>query len=303
MTAPETSHEATDAPVFVRRRHPSRWVGYIVIAFIVFLVGQSLITNPRFQWPVVFGYFFDSRILAGLGVTIFLTVVSMIVGFVIGIILAAMRVSQSGIFRNASGLYIWFFRGTPVLVQLVFWYNLGYLYPNFTLGIPFMDPWFSTNVNEIITPLTAALLGLSLNEGAYLAEIVRAGILAVPRGQAEAATSLGMTRFQSFRLIVLPQAMRVIVPPTGNETIGMLKTTSLVSVIALADLMYSAQSIYSVTFETIPLLICASLWYLLLTTLLSIGQSYVERYFGRGTTIAVSEKSFTLRLPKLGSTR
>lgn len=303
MTTDVTSPRPTDQPVFVKLRSPGRWVGYIVIAAVVFLVGQSLVTNPRFQWPVVFGYFFDPRIVGGLWITIFLTVISMVIGFIIGIVLAAMRVSRSGIFRNASGFYIWFFRGTPVLVQLVFWYNLGYLYPNFTLGIPFMQPWFSTNVNDIITPLTAALLGLSLNEGAYLAEIVRAGILAVPKGQSEAATSIGMTRFQSFRLIVLPQAMRVIVPPTGNETIGMLKTTSLVSVIALADLMYSAQAIYSVTFETIPLLICASLWYLLLTSVLSIGQSFIERHFGRGTALTVSEKSFTFKLPKFGATR
>jgi len=287
-----------DLPI-VPLRHPWRWVGIAVIAVAIVTFAHSLITNQRYEWDVVFGYFLSPVILSGLAMTIMLTIVSMVIGLAIGIVLAAMRVSRSQVFRSTSGAYIWFFRGTPILVQLVFWYNLGYLYPEFQIGLPFSEPWFATNINDIITPLTAALLGLSLNEGAYLAEIVRAGILAVPPGQSEAASSLGMTKFQAFRRIVLPQAMRVIIPPTGNETIGMLKMTSMVSVIALADLMYAAQTIYSRTFETIPLLICVSIWYLILTSLLSIGQGYIERYFGRGEANATaSERNLLPRAPR-----
>lgn len=280
-------------------RHPWRWVGIAVIVILVVQLAHSMVTNERFQWEVVFKYLFSETILSGLVMTIFLTITAMLIGLVLGVVLAAMRVSKSGIFRSVSSAYIWFFRGTPILVQLVFWYNLGYLYPEFTIGLPFAEPIFATNINDIITPLTAALLGLSLNEGAYLAEIVRAGLLSVPAGQSEAAASLGMTRFQAFRKIILPQAMRVIIPPTGNETIGMLKTTSMVSVIALADLMYSAQTIYSRTFETIPLLICASIWYLFLTSLLSLGQGFIERYFGRGEAgnTSLSERNLSLRSP------
>ncbi|MCU1526245.1 MAG: Polar amino acid transport system permease protein [Frondihabitans sp.] len=297
-------------PRFIPRRSPGRIVGVVIVVIIIAAIVYSLVTNQHFGWPIVFRYVFNPSILGGLWLTIALTVIAMVIGLVLGVVLAVMRISRSALLRGASGVYIWFFRGTPVLVQLVFWYNLAYLYPSLHLGIPFLPPFFSVNTNSVITPLTAAILGLSLNEGAYLAEIVRAGIIAVPRGQGEAATSLGMTRLQSFVQIVLPQAMRVIIPPAGNETIGMLKTTSLVSVIALADLMYSAQSIYAVNYETVPLLICVSLWYLLLTSLFSIGQSVIERYYGRGTGVAAQvgglEKAFGLRLParrKTGATR
>ncbi|OJU57148.1 MAG: ABC transporter permease [Microbacterium sp. 70-38] len=256
----------------------------VVVLLAALALAAVVVLNPRFQWNVVFHYLFDPRILSGLWMTIFLTFIAMVVGLVIGVVIAVMRVSASRTLRWSSGFYIWFFRGTPVLVQLVFWYNLGYLFPDISIGIPFADPWFTARTNDLITPLLAAILGLGLNEGAYLAEIIRAGILSVSSGQREAATSIGMTRAQSFRRIVLPQAMRVIIPPTGNETIGMLKSTSLVSVIALSDLMYSAQSIYSRTFEVIPLLLTASVWYLVLTSILSFGQSKIEDHFGRGVT-------------------
>src|ERR671930_121515 len=185
---------------------------------------------------------------------------------------------------GASWLYIWLFRGTPVLVQILLWYNIAALYPRFSIGIPFGPTFAHFTATSIITPFVAGMLGLGLNEGAYMAEIVRAGIISVPEGQTHAAQSLGMTRLQTMRRIVLPQAMRVIVPPTGNETISMLKTTSLVSVIAVSELTYSAQLIYSVNYRTIQLLIVASLWYLIVTTLLTVGQFYIERYFGRGAT-------------------
>ncbi|MGH3049723.1 MAG: amino acid ABC transporter permease, partial [Gaiellaceae bacterium] len=179
---------------------------------------------------------------------------------------------------------IWFFRGTPVLVQLLFWYNIAALYPKISLGIPFGPQFAHVDANSLITPFLAATLGLGLNEAAYMAEIVRAGIISVSEGQTEAALALGMTRLQTMRRIVLPQAMRVIVPPTGNETISMLKTSSLASVIALSELLYSAQLIYSVNYRTIQLLIVASIWYLIVTTVLSFGQYYVERHFGRGAS-------------------
>jgi polar amino acid transport system permease protein len=281
MTSTETQ-AAAPAVEFVSRKHPWRIVGVVIVLMIALAAAVTVVTNERFQWNVVFGYLFDSKILSGLAMTIFLTFVAMVIGLALGVVIAVMRVSASRTLRWSSAFYVWFFRGTPVLVQLVFWYNLGYLFPDFTIGIPFSEPWVSVQTNDLITPLLAAILGLGLNEGAYLAEIIRAGILSVSTGQREAATSIGMTRYQSFVRIILPQAMRVIIPPTGNETIGMLKSTSLVSVIALSDLMYSAQSIYSRTFEVIPLLLTASIWYLLLTSLLSIGQSRIEAYYGRG---------------------
>ncbi|HLX21431.1 MAG TPA: amino acid ABC transporter permease, partial [Gaiellaceae bacterium] len=178
---------------------------------------------------------------------------------------------------------IWFFRGTPVLVQILFWFNLALLFPKIALGIPFGPTFYHHSVNSLITPYNAAILALGLNEAAYMAEIVRAGILSVDEGQSEAAAAVGMTRSQTMRRIVLPQAMRVVVPPTGNETISMLKTSSLVSVIALADLLYSAQIIYARTYQTIQLLLVASIWYLICTTVLSIGQYYVERHYARGS--------------------
>lgn len=266
----------------VRLRRPGRIVGIALVLLVSALILATLITNPRFQWDVVFGYLFNDRIMRGLAMTLMLTVVAMAIGLVLGVLLAVMRVSDSWVLNRSAGFYLWFFRGTPVLVQLVFWYNLGYLFPTLDLGVPFLEPLYSLPTNDVVTPLTAAILGLGLNEAAYLAEIIRAGIISIPQGQHEAATSIGMTRRQAMRRVVLPQAMRVIVPPTGNETIGMLKTTSMVSVIALSDLMYSAQSIYSRTFEVIPLLITVSIWYLALTSVLSYGQSHIERYFGRG---------------------
>jgi polar amino acid transport system permease protein len=205
----------------------------------------------------------------------------MAVGIVLGIVLAVMRLSPNPLISGVSWLYIWFFRGTPVLVQILFWNYISALYPQLELGIPFGPSFIHADANDLISPFTAAILALGLNEGAYMAEIVRAGILSVDEGQTDSAKALGMTRLQTMRRIVLPQAMRVIIPPTGNETIAMLKTSSLVSVIATTELLYSVQLIYAVNYRTIPLLIVASIWYLVVTTLLSIGQYYLERRFGR----------------------
>ena len=265
-------------------RRPGRWLAAAIVLVVAVAIVHSAASDPRFEWRVVGDYLFDKRILAGLRVTIELTVIAMAIGIALGVLLAVMRLSLNPLVSGASWIYIWFFRGTPVLVQLLFWYNIAALYPKIALGIPFGPAFVHPDANKLITPFTAAILGLGLNEGAYMAEIVRAGIISVDEGQSDAAQSLGMTRLQTLRRIVLPQAMRVIIPPTGNETISMLKTTSLVSVIAVGDLLYGAQIIYSVNFKTIPLLIVASIWYLVCTSVLYVGQYYLERYYGRGAS-------------------
>jgi polar amino acid transport system permease protein len=241
-------------------------------------------TNSRFGWSVIGHYFTSRQILDGLVVTLELTVTSMVIGIAFGTILAVMRLSPNPLVAGASWIYIWFFRGTPLLVQILFWFNIAALYPRFAVGIPLGPQLTHVNLTSLITPFIAGMLALGLNEAAYMAEIVRAGIISVDEGQGEAAQALGMTRLLTMRRIVLPQAMRVIIPPTGNETISMLKTSSLVSVIAVAELLYSAQIIYARTYQTIQLLIVVSIWYLIVTSILSVGQSYLERHFGRGSS-------------------
>jgi polar amino acid transport system permease protein len=267
-------------------RHPGRWVATGILLFLTVALADSIATNKRFGWGIVGHWFLSRRILDGVVVTLELTATSMAIGIALGIVLAVMRLSPNPLVSGASWVYIWIFRGTPVLVQILLWYNIAALYPRFSVGFPFGPTFAHFNASSLITPFVAGMLALGLNEGAYMAEIVRAGIISVPEGQTHAAQSLGMTRLLTMRRIVLPQAMRVIVPPTGNETISMLKTTSLVSVIALSppELLYAAQLIYSVNYRTIQLLIVASLWYLIMTTVLTIGQFYLERHFGRGTT-------------------
>jgi polar amino acid transport system permease protein len=267
-------------------RHPGRWIAAAIIIVIAASIIRSIVTAKGFQWSVVGHYLFDSRILHGVLATIWLTFLAMVIGIVLGVVLAIMRQSPNPIVSGASWLYIWFFRGTPLLVQLLFWFNIASLFPVINLGVPFGPAIVHANANTIVTTFAAVLLGLGLNEGAYMAEIVRAGFLSVPHGQTEAAQSLGMSRLQIMRLVVLPQAMRVIVPPTGNETISMLKNTSLASIITYVELTYSAQLIYSVNFKTIPLLIVISIWYLAMTSVLYVGQYFIERRYGRGFTRA-----------------
>ena len=284
-------------------RHPGRWIAAAIVVVIAASIIRAIVTDKGFQWHVVGSYLFDSRILHGVLVTIELTVLSMLIGILLGILLASMRQSPNPLVSGASWLYIWFFRGTPLLVQLLFWYNIGALFPGgISLGVPFGPAIVHGSANSIITTFVAALLGLGLNEGAYMAEIVRAGFLSVPEGQTEAAQSLGMSRLQIMRLVVLPQAMRVIIPPTGNETISMLKNTSLVSAIAYAELLYSAQEIYAANFKTIPLLIVASIWYLAMTSVLYVGQYFIERRYGRGFSRA-QRASMAERWLALGSGR
>ncbi len=276
--AEEVPGRTRDHYTIVKAKHPGRWVSAVVILAVFAVLLQSVFTNPRFGWETVGKYLRDVSIINGIGVTLMLTVVCMAIGIVIGVVLAVMRLSLNPVVRTAAFGYVNFFRGTPVLVQLLFWYNLAALYPLISFGIPGV----ALNANQLITPIFAAILGLGLNQGAYMSEIVRAGILSVDNGQLEAAGALGINRLHTLRRIILPQAMRVIIPPTGNETIGMLKTTALVSVISVPELLYSSQIIYARTFQTVPLLIVASLWYIVVTSVLSVGQYYLERRYAKG---------------------
>ncbi len=262
------------------------WGLTLVIAFYVL---WSVSTNKNFEWHVVYQWFNEKTVLEGLAVTLGLTVVAMIIGVILGLLLAIGRMSSNRLLSGLSSLYIWFFRGTPLLVQLIFWYNLSTLFPRVSLGIPFGPEWISWNTNDLITPLTAAIAGLALNEAAYMAEIIRGGLLSVDNGQVETSQAFGMSRSRALRRIIIPQAMRAIVPPTGNQLISMIKATSLVSVIAMGDLLYSVQAIYNRTFEVIPMLMVAVIWYLFITSLLNVGQSAIERYYSRGERRPASE--------------
>jgi polar amino acid transport system permease protein len=293
VSTSELPEQRTARPEDIRAvpvRRPGRWIAAVVVLLVGASIVRSIVTNTGpnkgFQWVWVGHYLFDSRVLHGVVVTIYLTVLSMAIGILLGVIAAVMRLSPNPIVSGASWLYIWFFRGTPLLVQVLFWYNIAALYPVISLGIPFGPSLIHEQANTLITPLVAGLLALGLNEGAYMSEIVRAGIISVDEGQTQAAQSLGMSRLQTMRLIVLPQAMRVIIPPTGNETISMLKNTSLLSVAAFTELTYSVTQIYNVNFKVIPLLIVASIWYLVMTSVLYVGQYFIERRYGRGFTRA-----------------
>lgn len=277
----EGGRDAQDLPV-VPARHPWRWLALACILVLAAMLAHLLVTSKNIQWNVVGQYLFSAPILTGVLRTIELTAIAMVIGIVLGIVIAVARLSPNPILSKTAAAYSWFFRGTPLLVQLLFWFYMAALLPRISLGVPFGPEFVSASTNALITPFLAAILGLGLNEAGYMSEIVRSGILSVSHGQTEAAYALGMTRMQAMRREVLPQAMRVILPPTGNELIGMLKNTSLVIVIGYAELLTSASLIYARTFQTIPLLIVAALWYLALTAVLSTGQMYVERYYGRG---------------------
>jgi polar amino acid transport system permease protein len=273
--APASARPESIKAVPVRRT--GQWVSAAVVIAVVALLVWSVATNENLQWSVVGDYLFDNTILKGAVTTIELTVLSMVIGVVLGVVLAVMRLSSNPVLTAVSGTYLWLFRGTPVLVQVVIWFNLALIFP--TLGF---GP-LSVETNSVISSFGAALLALALNEAAYMAEIVRGGILSVDRGQTEAAHALGLTGGQTMRRIVLPQAMRVIVPPTGNELVTMLKTTSLVAVIGGTEMFGVAQAIGARDFTTFPMLIVACFWYLVMTSVLSYGQAKLERRFARGT--------------------
>lgn len=270
-------------------RKPVNWPLLAATALVV-AVSAALVavfaTSPNLHWDVVATYLFHPHILKGVVVTLELTVVAIVVAFALGVVLAAMQQSRSLLLRGVSGFYIWFFRALPLLIQLVLWFNLALLFPNLGIGIPGTDRFYGWETNALVTPFVAALLGLALHEAAYMAEVVRGGILAVPEGQTEAALSIGMTPGAALWRIVLPQALRVIVPPVGNQFIMLLKASAMVSVIGGGDLLTASQNIYSLNYEVIALLIVASIWYMAIVTVSSAAQYAIERRLARSTRAA-----------------
>lgn len=286
-----------------RTKHPWQIVGAVIALILAAQVVYLLFTTPNFGWSVVGTYLFEKSIMRGLGMTLLLTVIAMTIGIVLGVILALCRMSDNPVLKPLAAFYIWFFRGTPTLIQLIFFYNLSALFPVLAVGVPFGGPVFAeAPTNRIVTAFLAAILCLGLNEAALMAEIIRGGLLSVKKGQREAAAAIGMPPLRSFTRIVLPQAMRFIIPPTGNQVISMVKSTALVSVIALADLLYSAQAIYNRNFETIPLLIVACIWYLVVTSVLNVGQHFIERHYGK-SDLPIGSTSWGGRLGRVFSRR
>ncbi|TDB93596.1 amino acid ABC transporter permease [Actinomadura sp. 7K534] len=263
-------------------RHPGRWVAAAVVVVLVAMFINFLLTSDALEWPEQRKYITSDAVLRGVRNTILLTIAAMIGGMVLGTVLALMRLSANPLLSGAAWFYLWFFRGTPLYTQLLIWGAIGSLFPTVGIGIPFGPEFQTWQTQALVTPMLAAGLGLILNEAAYMAEIVRAGILSVDEGQQEAASALGMSRMQTMRRIVLPQAMRVIVPPTGNEVLSMMKNTSLVAAVPFSELTFTAQTIYASTYKIIPMLVMACLWYLLLSSVLMIAQYYIERHFSRG---------------------
>lgn len=265
-------------------RHPWRWVFIALLGLLAAMLISNIVKNPNYDWDLVAKYLYDKRVVEGIRYTLILSVGAMLIALIVGVSVAVMRMSDNPVVSGVAWFYLWVFRGTPVYTQLIFWGLLGVLIPKIGLGIPFGPTWVEWSTPEIVTPFVAALFGLALNEAAYMAEIVRAGLLSVDGGQNEAAAALGMSRGKTMSRIVLPQAMRVIVPPTGNEFISMLKTTSLVSAVPFTlELQAQTKNIAVPIFKPIPLLIVAAFWYLVITSILMIGQFYLERYFGRGS--------------------
>jgi polar amino acid transport system permease protein len=265
--------DKADVPRIVPQRRTGQWTAAVAVLVLLGLAVDSVLRNDAFQWDVVADYFTSDAVLRGLWLTLWLTAVVMVLGFALGTLLAAFRLSANPVLRAVSWGYVWLFRSIPILVQLLLWFNIGALYPQ-VLGVKTVD---------LLGPVTVAVIGLTLHEAAYAAEVVRGGILSVDRGQIEAAQALGLGRWRRWRRIVLPQAMRSIVPPAGNMLIGTLKGTSIVSVIAVQDLLYSVQLVYHRTYQVIPLLMVATVWYTVVTSVLGVGQYYVEKHYARGT--------------------
>jgi polar amino acid transport system permease protein len=288
-SSPSTGPAAIDA---VPLRHPWRWTAAVVIVVLAALFIYGAATNPAYRWSIYAEYLFNDRIMLGVWNTLQLTVYSMVIAIVLGVILAVMRLSPNPVFRSVSWVYLWIFRGTPIYVQLAFWGLIPTIYANIQLGVPFGPSFFNLNLQALSIPFILAMLGLALNEAAYMAEIIRAGISSVPEGQTEASTALGMSWGMTMRRTVLPQAMRVIIPPTGNEVISMLKTTSLVTAVPYAFDLYSiaTREIAARTFEPVPLALVAATWYLIVTSILMVGQFYLERYYSRGASRKLTSK-------------
>ncbi|MDQ1322206.1 MAG: polar amino acid transport system permease protein [Actinomycetota bacterium] len=292
-SAPAPSGPVAPPPIdAVPMRHPWRWVSAVVIVALVGLFIYGAATNKAYGWSTYFDYLFNERILLGVLNTLQLTVYAMVLGVVLGIALSVMRLSPNPVFRWVAWVFLWVFRGTPVYVQLVFWGLVPTIYQNIQLGVPFGPSLLHINLQSLSIPFLLAVIGLGLNEAAYMAEIIRAGITSVPEGQTEASTALGMSWGLTMRRTVLPQAMRVIIPPTGNELISMLKTTSLVTAVPYSYDLYSIASreIAARIFEPVPLLLVAATWYLVVTSILMVGQHYLERYFSRGISRKLTAK-------------
>ncbi|WP_430786022.1 amino acid ABC transporter permease [Actinoplanes sp. G11-F43] len=281
LTPPRREESVGDQLTVVPARHPWRWAGTALVLVLLAQFVHGLATNPGWDWPTFFGYFLEKSVVEALGVTLLLTVAGAVLGFLGGIPLAAMRLSPNPVLSVVSWAYIWVFRSVPLLVQLLFWANLGYLYDSLQVGVPFGPGWSFPTVN-LISSLGAAILGLALHEAAYAGEIIRAGLLSVDHGQHEAAAALGIPKWRQFHRIVLPQAMRAILPNAANLLVNLLKSTSIVYVLAIGELFYQVQVIYGRSGRVVPLLMVATVWYVILTAALSILQYYTERHFARG---------------------
>ncbi|MFF4275074.1 amino acid ABC transporter permease [Streptomyces sp. NPDC001536] len=280
--ASTVSKEASVRPEAIKAipvRHYGRYVSAVVVLALVGLLVNAFATAEKIQWNAVGDKLFDSTVLAGAGRTLLISVLAMILGVVLGVILAVMRLSKNPVTSWVAWVYIWFFRGTPVYVQLLLWFNLALIFPMLNLG-----PIYKDEMTDVMTPFMCALLGLGLNEAAYMAEICRAGLMAVDEGQTEASHALGMSHGKTLRRIVIPQAMRVIVPPTGNEFINMLKTSSLVYAVTYNELLRATSTIGSTSYAVMEMLFVASIWYLVMTSVFSVFQYYLERYYARGSS-------------------
>jgi len=277
------------------RRHVGRWVAGVVLLAILVMICVSTYQNHNLNHAAIRHFLFSGAILRGLRTTIVLAVLSQIIGTALGLFIAILRLSRNPVSTAVGWLYVWLFRGTPLLVQVLIWGNFALFYPRLTVGIPFTDLSITSyDTNHVLTAFVSSVLALSLNEAAYMAEIIRAGILSVDPGQTEATRALGLSRTQALRKVVLPQAMRVIVPPSGSQFINMLKMTSLVSVIAGGDLLTQAQNISAANLRTIELLVVATAWYLLVTSVSSIGQAMLERRLARGSSASTSPSTLTM---------
>jgi polar amino acid transport system permease protein len=278
-------------------RHPGRWFAVAFLAILAAMFVHMLVTNDAFNWRFMIDNMFSEPVLEGVRTSLIITILSMVLGVALGTVVAVMRLSTNPVLSTAAWLYTWFFRAVPRVVLLVLFGNLGILYQRLEFGLPFdrqlanlfgieLDArFFGVDARSVLSGFTAAVLALMLSEAAYMAEIVRAGILSIDPGQTEAASALGMSRGLTLRRIVLPQAMRVIVPPTGNETIAMLKDSALVAFVPVTnELFFQLQAIGSRTFQVFPMLVAACLWYLALTSVLMVGQYFLERRFSRGVS-------------------
>lgn len=295
-------HARPEALVAIKRRHPWRMLAAIIIVVLAALfIYDSAFNRPVYNWPEVGKYLFDQRIITAIGYTLQLTVYSMVIAIVLGVLLAVMRQSPNPVVKAVSWVYLWVFRGTPVYVQLTFWGLITVVYKTITIGIPFTEAFVTLTTKDFLSYFTLAVIGLALNEAAYMAEIVRAGLLAVDKGQDEAATALGLGWWHTMTRVVLPQAMRVIIPPTGNEVISMLKTTSLVAAVPfIGELFTRSRDIAGVTYQPVPMLIVASVWYLVVTSILMVGQYYLERHFAKGVEARTDVQKPTVETQSIG---